>query len=250
MDTIIASPEGEARESPPVLISPTECAAASDAPALAALPRPLALVPPPVVTRSGRVVKPVKDAYIDKNRRSITRLVVHDAKQSMLDDLDAWKRQEPGGAAHTAAVHWPVVNVHDTYRTVLAEYTRVHLALFHTAPPDGDEGVPDGYDEDVSYVDGDSQAEGGPDSGAEEDGDAEEEEEDEEEDDEEEADDEEDDDKEDEDDEDGYRTPPRAGRTRPRSDTRVEGDEDDDVFAPPPAPKKRARGVEGGDEDV
>ena len=233
MASVVGSGQMEACESPPVLILHPESTPALEPVALPlSLPRPIALVPPPVVTRSGRVIKPVKDAYIDKNRRSITRLVVHDAKQSMLDDMDGWQRVE--ASAHPT-LHWPVVNVHDTYQTVLAEYTRVHLHLFGTPPLNGDEGVPDGYDEDVSYVEGDSQADE-EDVAAEESSAAEEEDEEDEEDSSE---------SEDEEDDDAYRTPPRVGRTRPRSLTITA--EDEDVFAPPPAPVKRARGVEGED---
>jgi len=176
---------------------------------------------------------------------------VHDAKQSMLDDLHSWRHDAVSKEPAHAGLHWPVINVHDTYATVLAEYTRVHVALFGAPPAAGDEGVPDGFDDDESYVEGDSQRGG--------DSEAEEEEEEEEEDDDEEEEEEEDDESEasieedEEDEEDKFRTPVRAGQRRARSGTIVEaGDEEGGATGPlpvPPAPKKpRAGSAANADE--
>jgi hypothetical protein len=214
------------------------------APAAPAPPPPFALVPPPVVTRSGRISKPVKDAYVEKNKRAITRLIVHDAKQSMLDDIHSWRHGAVGKEPAHAGLHWPVINVHDTYATVLAEYTRVHVALFGAPPAAGDEGVPDGFDDDESYVEGDSQR--GGDSEAEVEEEEEEEDDDEEEEEEEESDDEEasiEEEEEEEEEEDKFRTPVRAGQRRARSGTIVGEAEggDDSACGPLPVPSAPKR---------
>lgn len=121
---------------------------------------PFALVPPPTVTRFGRTVRPVVDPYVERNKRSIKKLVTQDAKRSMLDDLCAWKGLEgeaPSGVLYSG-VYWPPFTVHDSYMTICHEYKRVHRLFFGTDEPTGEEAaISDAEDE--SYVEGDSQCE-------------------------------------------------------------------------------------------
>lgn len=79
--------------------------------------------------RPQRTVKPVVDAYISANKRSIQRVLQKDRVKDMIAEMADWKKDSlrPEEAAKTdkPPMYWVPLTVEDSYATVCHEYYRM-----------------------------------------------------------------------------------------------------------------------------
>lgn len=101
-------------------------------------------------TKSGRVVKPVKDLYLGnpKTMKSVQRLVRKDRCKDLWQEIEQWKgqlQQDPANSGMFFAVLHPT----DSYETLLAERNRIGRMLGLDVDKDvgGDSSSEDGDDD-------------------------------------------------------------------------------------------------------